>query len=811
MQISASSVYQNKYNVDYIIKDPSTEAEWKEVFSFDHCPSIFRQGQRSNENFISSDFLYCDSDEGLTIDQFCKTFADYFFILYTSKSHQRIKKHDDGHISQPCDRFHVLFPQEVPYTDALILKRDLQYMQNQYSSWRDKNAKDSARFLYGNRDTMVIINNGNYYKQEPFGESVDFFKPETSETQSLEEHIPTDSRSWISDDVQESLDSKKLFLDPDNRAFALELLKKQAEKNRWGDNDSWMALRGALVREGFSLDDFIALSWPGANCAQEWARIDTTRSGATGWSIIKWCREIEADAFTAPWFALKKNESNPGDVLGLYFQENPTHGRACDVVFSVLSGLVVYEKYGFERGAFFKRKEGTCYWEPFDSVKTCIRAILEKAADDQFHIERAKPGADLQALGKHYCALLQKARTNDFLKSTVSLFSERVLVSPRVPWNMSPECLPCLDKVLDFSGSSIVARDAYEDEFFVNPVPCTSDDVLSAKPSPRFERFLNDLFIDKDTQRTARHCMALCISGSPSKTAQIWHNWAGDAGKNTVYDFLRELVPGRMSMLKSAIIAAKGDASEKRFGLCNAEGKTGIFFDEMSMEIDVSQVKSLTGLSEVKGEKKGRDQYEFQQTWSLVMLCNALPKFRPANDSAYLSRILVLPFSRVFYRDEADRLDKLAHGVPENVLALAGDKPEILRELMQERPAVLRDLILAWMDCRDNYNKTPFRSKECLAAASRYRKENDDVERFFDEYFERGQEYDFLPNSQIETLWIEFTGNKHFKGMRWLLCELTEKYAFLKKGRRGDGRCLLGLIEKEETQGKKVYTDVVPF
>lgn len=281
MKISASSVYQNQENTLYSVASPESIEDWKRVFSFDHCPAIFKNGRRKNENFISSDFLYGDSDDGFSIADFQKEFNDFYYILYTSKSHQKIKKHRGGRESPPCDRFHFLFPQEESYTDAAILARDLKYMQAQYP-WRDANAKDAARFLFGFKDTQVIINVGNYYKQKPFGD--------------------TDGE-WLSADLQKEAEAKKLFKEKENRDAAMEILKEQAKRNRWPDNDSWVSLCGALLREGFTLDDFVLLSWPDANCAQEWARVNPARSGATGWSIIKWCQEIEPEAFTAPWFA----------------------------------------------------------------------------------------------------------------------------------------------------------------------------------------------------------------------------------------------------------------------------------------------------------------------------------------------------------------------------------------------------------------------------------------------------------------------------------------------------------------------------
>lgn len=787
-------------------RDLNSISDYQEAFRFDHSPIVFRNAYRRGDHFESCDCLYGDIDDGLTLEDFRKRFREYKYIIATSRNHQKEKNGKPA-----CDRFHVYFPQLKPYTSADSLRADLCAMHAEFP-FLDPAAKDAARLLFGNAETKVEYNPGKEYRPTipqndlPMATGHEF------------DHVKTDL---------EKQDFIPLFSTPEGRESAKRLLYIQKDRNRWHDMDSWIALRSALYREGFSLQDFIDLSWDGANCAEEWRNMkeDTGSKIATGGSIVAWCREIDPDFPRGLHLTPTAKNPEPSKVLvrpngdivpveDLYFKEDPTHGRAADVVYERLKGIVIYEKHGFDRGAFYKRNAGTCYWEPLETVKTVIRGILEETADRMFLKQKEALGAEkgdmLKALMKKYFSHLQKARTNDFLKSVVSLFSERVLVSPRVPWNMTPEALPCLDRVVDFSGAVIRVRDANEGEYFVNPVPCNAIDIVSAGTSPRFERFISDLFIDKETRRTALHCLALCISGSPSKTAQVWNNWAGDGGKNTVFDFLRELIPGRIAMLKSAIIAAKGDSGEKRFGLASAEGKTGIFFDELSMEIDVNQVKALTGLSEIKGEKKGRDQYDFQQTWSLVILCNKLPKFRPADDAAFLARLIVLPFSSVFFRDEQDKENKIEHGVAPESLKLAEDKTKILAELMAERPAIIKTLIDAWIDCRDTNNKTPYRSRECMRAGERYRKENDEVERFYDDYLERS-DWSSISYQKLEELWIESTGNKRFNGMRWLVESLTSKYAFIKRSHSDGKRILKGVAEKQDFGDKKEEVDPIPF
>ncbi len=813
MRLSVTNRREVASNADgFIPREISSLVEFKEAVRFDHSPILFRDNYRKGENFLSCDFLYGDIDDGMSIEDFKKMFSAYNFIIATSRNHQKVKKD-----APPCDRFHVYLPQEKPYTFAEEMKRDLLSMHAEYP-FLDPSAKDIARLLYGNNDPIIFENKGIPYRPKAQEDSFDL------------EVVGT---GHDFDNVKDDLvrpDREPFLSTVEGKAKAKGMLLALKERDRWHDMDSWMALRSALYREGFSLQDFIDLSWPNANCQKEWENMKDDRTGprATGGSIVAWCREVDPNFLKPSPLVPSSKNPNPSQIIPsthgesekvfeIYFQEDPTHGRASDVIYEKMKGEVIYEKHGFERGAFYRRKVGTCYWEPFETVRTEARNILGRVADEQFLKAKASiantEGDTIKGLFRKYYNHIKKSMTNDFLKSTVSLFSERVLVSPRVPWNMTSEALPCLDRVIDFHGSRTTARDALPGEYFVNPVPCMADDILNAGASPRFDRFMADLFVNSETRKTALHCFASCISGVPSKTAQVWHNWAGDGGKNTAFDAIRELLPGRITMLKPAIIQAKGDSGEKRFGLAQAEGKTGIFFDEISSEIDINQIKTLTGLSEIKGEKKGRDQYEFHQTWAFVILCNKLPKFRPADDSAFLARLLVLPFSSVFYRDEQDYEEKLAHGVTADSLKPAEDKAQIISELMAERPAIIRRLIDAWIDCRDNNNKTPYRSKECTKAGEKYKKDNDEVERFFDDYLEPCS-YGTISYSELETLWIESSGNKRFSGMRWLVESLINKYGFIQRHRSNGTRVLKGIQEKQafgDREKKDAVTDTEPI
>ncbi len=475
----------------------------------------------------------------------------------------------------------------------------------------------------------------------------------------------------------------------------------------------------------------------------------------------------------------------------------PSHGTAADVLVAVLGAEIIAEKTAMNGTAdYYKKAAGGCTYEPFPTIKTAARDVLEAAVDDAFealgHAVHSKDIKDLYAAaGK----AKTKARTKDFITGALTFFADRVLVSPSIPWNETAEAIPTLTSVLDLSGDELKMRAPRFGEYFRNPAPCRAEDILAASGAPRFEAFLESLFSDPETRRSALECFASTISGKPSKTLQCWTNEEGDGGKNTAYDLLAELVPSRMVMAKSAVILYRGDTSERRFGEAPMQGRSAVFFDEVGGTYDVPQIKRLTGISTIRGELKGRDQIEFAQTWALVALSNGLPRFFPPNDGGFLSRVFVLPFSSVFFTDEAARQRRLNEGIAAERLKPAADKSVLVASILEERSAILKLLGETWIAMRPRLGR-PYESPECLRAREAYRSANDLAERFFAEYLVRDED-GAVDYAAIKEAWSEFTGEAR-PAMREVIAGLAKRYPWIQPAKVHGTRRLKGISLRQD-------------
>lgn len=139
-----------------------TAEELKEAVAFDHVAVEFQDHYRSRKNFLASDVVVMDCDNGDTDnpDDWVKPemlqdmFPDTAFAVVPSRNNEKEK---DGKSARP--RFHVYFPikkttDERAYTQ---LKRRI------CRGWPffDSAALDSARFLYGTPADSVLWHDGS--------------------------------------------------------------------------------------------------------------------------------------------------------------------------------------------------------------------------------------------------------------------------------------------------------------------------------------------------------------------------------------------------------------------------------------------------------------------------------------------------------------------------------------------------------------------------------------------------------------------------------------------------------------------------
>ncbi len=160
-QANSPEPWRNTYFDPHAIDSSSDLCEiiTKKVWS----PILWKDGQRKGDQFLFSDFLVLDYDEGLSIKDAISMFKDDLgakFILGTTKSHQKEK---NG--KPPCDRFRVIIPWHERLSVSAV------YLQNMYKITAklqtDVACKDLARHYQPCTD-IVMISDGLPMKWHPY-------------------------------------------------------------------------------------------------------------------------------------------------------------------------------------------------------------------------------------------------------------------------------------------------------------------------------------------------------------------------------------------------------------------------------------------------------------------------------------------------------------------------------------------------------------------------------------------------------------------------------------------------------------------
>lgn len=478
-----------------------------------------------------------------------------------------------------------------------------------------------------------------------------------------------------------------------------------------------------------------------------------------------------------------------------YFNQ-PTHAAAARVLEKSFNGRIIFEK---GTGKWYE-KTPAGYYDEIEEIQNRASRILDRAAQRAFNRSTENlNGSALQAAYIRAGTARKRAQTREFISSTLAFLSESVQV-PKLAskWNATPETLPTISGILDFSGPELKIRPPHEEEYYRAPLPVDAEVVLKADVAPAFSLALLKYFPDTETQRTALECLSLAVANTGSRVFQLWYGEAGANGKNTLIDMLRVVLPGRVGTISAAAITRGLEGGAKRFGSAELEGLTFAAVDEVNGAFDVSEVKRITGGSTISVERKGQNPHEIPQRWTLAALTNKLPSFSPATDTAFLQRLIIIPFDAVFYFNDVQREEYLRLGIDESRLKPAGDKDKLLSQIEIERPAIIRYLIDTYVQVRKGGGR-PYECARSLLLKQQYQNANDLVAQFFLEHFER-KETGRVEYARLIDLWKEYTGDKS-ASIREVTKKLMERFPWLSKDVSHSRRFLIGMREIDELNG----------
>lgn len=233
-----------------------------------------------------------------------------------------------------------------------------------------------------------------------------------------------------------------------------------------------------------------------------------------------------------------------------------------------------------------------------------------------------------------------------------------------------------------------------------------------------WERHIRYFLPNDNIRRQVQRDLGMALVGTPLKESlPIWYG-QGANGKSTtarVIQYVLGTYVGRAA--PNLLIQRRHEQHPTE--LADLKGKRIVFSVEIGNgdRLDEAKVKDITGGDRIKARYMRQDFFEFDQTWTIFLLCNHKPTITGV-DKGIWRRIKLIPWTV---------------SIPENQQKT---QDMIISELLKESPAILRWLLEGLADWqRDNY----WTAEEVLWATQEYRGEQDRLAGFLSDCCELKQ------------------------------------------------------------------------
>ena len=701
----------------------------RQAAAFDHVCAAYKQNYRSVDNFLKADCLPmdCDNDHSddpddwLTPFDVAMDFPGVGMIFVYSKSHMK-QKGKRG----PRPRFHVYFIC-TETTNSEI-----------YSSWKDRliadypyfddGAKDSARFLFGVKNAVVEVYDGEITIDE-------FLADRFAEWDAVQGQILEGSRNNTMSHY-----AGRVIKRLGNTEEAHKQFLKEAEKC------------------SPPLDD--------AELAGIWA--SAVKFGA---KVAAQDGYIPPEQYNQDFLLMPEDFSDVGQaiVLSREYMDRLRFSPATDYI--VFNGSFWEESQPNAQGI---AQELTA--RQLEEAETEIQRCMKEMSDNG-------AWAMLAAMGtKKAMAAFNEAQRRSFEKYERAETYRKYAIKRRDTKYISAalkEARPMIQieqRVLD------------ADEFLLNLPSSTCDlrtgavrehnaqDYITKQtavdPSGDgmdvWEDALQTFFQgDADLIRYVQEIVGLAAIGKVYIEALVIAFGEGRNGKSTFWNTIARVL-GTYSGNMSADTLTVGCKRNVKPELAEAKGKRMIIAAELEegMRLNTSNVKQLCSTDEIYAEKKYKAPFSYVPTHTLVLYTNHLPRVG-AIDQGTWRRLIVIPFNakiegKADIKNYADFLFKTAGGAVLQWI-IEGAKRVIAGDYKIVQPRVVQDAIQKY---KENNDWLSHFLEDCCEIDPSYEAKSGEVYNTYRSYCNQMGEYarsttDFY--TAIEA--ADFTRRKTKKGM----------------------------------------------
>lgn len=639
----------------------------RQAAAFDHVCAAYKQNYRSVDNFLKADCLPmdCDNDHSddpddwLTPFDVAMDFPGVGMIFVYSRSHMK-QKGKRG----PRPRFHVYFIC-TETTNSEI-----------YSSWKDRliadypyfddGAKDSARFLFGVKDAVVEVYDGEI--------TIDAFLTDSfAEWDTAQGQIPEGSRNKTMSHY-----AGRIIKRLGNTEEAHNQFLKEAEKC------------------SPPLDD--------AELAGIWA--SAVKFGA---KVAAQEGYIPPEQYNQDFLLMPEDFSDVGQaiVLSREYMDRLRFSPATDYI--VFNGSFWEESQPNAQG-IAQELTARQLEEAETEIQRCMKEMSENGA-----------WAMLAAMGaKKAMAAFSEAQRRSFEKYERAETYRKYAIKRRDTKYISAalkEARPMIQieqRVLDAdefllnlpSGTCDLRTGAVREHNAQDYITKQTAVDPSGDGMDVWEDTLRTFFQgDADLIRYVQEIVGLAAIGKVYIEALVIAYGEGRNGKSTFWNTIARVL-GTYSGNMSADTLTVGCKRNVKPELAEAKGKRMIIAAELEegMRLNTSNVKQLCSTDEIYAEKKYKAPFSYVPTHTLVLYTNHLPRVG-AIDQGTWRRLIVIPFNakiegKADIKNYSDFLFKTAGGAVLQWI-IEGAKRVIASDYKIVQPRVVQDAIQKYKENND--------------------------------------------------------------------------------------------------------------
>ncbi|HEL1838340.1 TPA: DNA primase [Streptococcus suis] len=671
--VQTNTVYPNQVTV-------TDEVSLKTVSEYDHVAGLFLNNTRSNTNFIQSDVLVMDidndhsenPDEWMMVERLKEIFADYNFVLVTSRSHMQAKA---GKAPRP--KFHIYFQiNEVTEKDVYVAMKE--ELCNQYKFF-DDHAKDAARFFFGNPNAQVIWHDSWLTIDEDLFQAVsiedeedfdaDFYTPPSGPIQQGSRNSTMSvfaakivKRLGVTQEARDGFDEQAQKCVPPLDKAELDTIWGSAVRfyNNTIKNSKGYVAPDVFNNEAMRPDDFTDIGEAGLLAREFGDRIAFTReTDYLAYNGKYWVEDEQLAMRQVHTFLdeqLKVANADLEDKIKKLIQT----GIPEELIFK---GLKVLEK------AIDTPVQSSAFKE------------YKRAFDFHKFVMKYRDYRNLSAIVK---------TAKHMVRMSVSEFdnNEMLLNTPNA--------------TIDLSKGLAGVKDHVSSDYLTK--------MATASPSDKgkglwLETLATFFCGDQELIDYVQMVVGMAAIGKVYQEHLIIAYGSGANGKSTFWNTIARVLgnySGKLSADALTMSVRRNVSPE----MAELKGKRLIIASEMSegMRLNTSMVKQLCSTDEILAEKKYKAPFHFVPSHTLVLYTNHLPKVG-ANDDGIWRRLIVIPFNakitgRSDVKNFADYLyDEAAPAIMTWIIE--GAEKSVKAHFKFTLPKVVQESVAAYREAND--------------------------------------------------------------------------------------------------------------